>query len=81
MISYNSNKFINFITSTEVALRLTPNMVSNSNDETKFPNKLLLNDREVVRFHNAFVNNSPTNRRLSKMQISKIIQLCGFFCI
>ena len=30
---------------TEVILRLSPNMIGGSNDETNFPHKLLLTDR------------------------------------
>ena len=32
---------------TEVVLRLSPNMIDDSNDETNFPHKLLLMDRQV----------------------------------
>ena len=32
---------------TEVVLRLTPNMIGDSNYESNFPHKLLLTDRQV----------------------------------
>ena len=32
---------------TEVTLNLSSNLTGNSNDETNFPNKLLLNDTQV----------------------------------
>ena len=37
---------------TEVVLRLSPNMISDSNDETNFPHKLLLTDRQFWVFVN-----------------------------
>ena len=37
---------------TEVVLRLSSNMIDNSGDETNFPHKLLLNNREVAIFVN-----------------------------
>ena len=33
---------------TEVVLRLSSNMIGNSNDETNFPHQLLLNNRQVA---------------------------------
>ena len=53
-------------------LRLSSNMIGNSNDETIFPLKLLLPDRQVARLPKAFANNSPANKDLSKTQTSKI---------
>ena len=52
-------------------------MIGNSNDETKFPHKLLT-DQQLVNLHKAFANNSPVNTNLSKTQLSKTIQLGGF---
>ena len=49
-------------------LRLSSNMIGNSNDETIFPLKLLLPDRQVARLPKAFANNSPANKDLSKTQ-------------
>ena len=43
---------------TEVVLRLLLNMMGNSVDETKFPHKLLLTDRQVSNICKAFENNS-----------------------
>ena len=53
-------------------LRLSSNMIGNSNDETNFPLKLVLPDRQVARLPTAFVNNSTANKNLSKTQTSKI---------
>ena len=63
---------------TEAVLRLSPTMIGNSDDETNFPHKLLLTDRQVSHLCNAFSNNSSTDIKLSKTQLSKMIQLGGF---
>ena len=59
---------------TEVVLRLSPNMIGNSDDETNFLHKLLLTNRQVGNFRKAFANNSSTDIKLSKTQLSKMIQ-------
>ena len=64
--------------STEVTLRSSSNMVGNSNDGTNFPYKLILTDRHIARLRRAFSNNSSTNIKLSKTQISKMIQSGAF---
>ena len=53
-------------------------MIDNSNDETSFPHKLLLSNTLVTNPHKAFANNSLVNIKLSKTQLSKIIQSGGF---
>ena len=53
-------------------LRLSSNMIGNSNDESNFPLKLVLPDRQVARLPTAFTNNSTANKNLSKTQTSKI---------
>ena len=63
---------------TEVVLRLSSNMVGNSDDKTNFLHKLLLTNRQVGNLNKAFANNSPFNIKLSKNQLSKIIQSGGF---
>ena len=50
----------------EVVLRLSPNMIGNSNDETNFPHKLLLANREVANLRKAFANYSSIDIKLSK---------------
>ena len=42
---------------TEVVLRLSSNIIGNSNDETNFPHELLLTNRQVTNLHKAFANN------------------------
>ena len=57
----------------EVALRLSSNMVRNSDDETNFPHKLLLTNRQVANLGIAFANYLSTDIKLSKTQLSRII--------
>ena len=51
---------------TEVVLRLSSNVIGNSNDETSFPHELLLTNRQVANLCKAFPNNSSTDIILSK---------------
>ena len=64
---------------TEADLRLSSNVIGNADDETNFPHKLLLTDRQVAKLHKAFANGSPTDIMLSKSQLSKMIQPGDFF--
>ena len=48
------------------------------NNETNFPHELLLTDRQVSNICKAFANNSSIDIKLSKTQLSKIIQSGGF---
>ena len=57
---------------TEVVLRLSSNVISD--DKTNFPQKLLLIDRQIANLHNFFANYLSTDFKLSKTQLSKIIQ-------
>ena len=59
---------------TEVVLRLSTNMIGNSEDETNFPHKLLLTNRQVANLGKVFVNDSSTCIKVSKTQLSKMIQ-------
>ena len=47
-------------------------------NETNFPYKLLLTNRQVSNFCKAFANNSSADIKLSKTQLSKMIQSGGF---
>ena len=47
-------------------------------DETNFPHKLLLTNRQVANLRKAFANYLSTDIKLSKTQISRIIQSGGF---
>ena len=57
---------------TEAVLRLSSNMVGD--DETNFRHKLLLTNRPVLILRKAFANKWSTNIKLSKAQLSKMIQ-------
>ena len=59
---------------TEVVLRLSSNMIGDSNDETNFPHKLLLTNRQVSSLRKAFSNNSSADIKLSKTQVSKMME-------
>ena len=48
------------------------------NNNTNFPYKFLLNNRQVSSLHKAFANNSLINVNLSKTRPSKIMQSGGF---
>ena len=63
---------------TEVVFRLSSNMVGNSDDKTNFRHKSLLTNRQAANLHKAFANNSSSDVRLSKTQLSKMVQLEGF---
>ena len=56
----------------EVVLTSSSNVIGD--DETNFPHKLLLTNRQAGNLRKAFVNYSPTDIKLSKTQISKMIQ-------
>ena len=63
---------------TDVILRLSSNMIGNSDDETNFPHKILLTNRQVASLRKAFANYLSTDIKLSKTQLSNMIQLGGF---
>ena len=52
---------------TDVVLRISSNMVSNSNDNTNFPHELLLTNRQVANIRKAVAIHSSTDIKLSKM--------------
>ena len=53
-------------------------MIGCSDDETNFPHKLLLTNRQIANLHKVFANNPSTHIKLSKIQLSKMIQSGGF---
>ena len=63
---------------TDVVLRISSNMVGNSNDNTNFPDELLLTNRQVANIRKAFAKNTSTDIKLSKTQLSKMIHTGGF---
>ena len=57
---------------TEVVLRLSSNVVGDN--ETNFPDKLLLTNRQVTNLRKAFANYLSADIKLSETQLSKMIQ-------
>ena len=53
-------------------------MISNSDDETNFPHKLFLANRQLTNLPEAFANYLSTDIKLSKTQLSRMIQSGGF---
>ena len=73
------NKFKSAIKNeTEVVLRVSSNMIGD--DETNFPHKLLLTNKQVSNLRKAFANHLSADIKLSKTQLSKMIQSGGFLC-
>ena len=52
-------------------------MIGNSNDNTNFPHELLLTNREVANLHKVFAKYTSADIKLSKTQLSKVIQSGG----
>ena len=63
---------------TEVTLKISTNVVGDSNDENNFPHKLLFTNTQVSKLREAFANNYSVNIKLSKTQLHKIGQSGGF---
>ena len=59
-------------------MKLSSNVVGDSNDENNFPHKLLLTNTQVLRLRKAFANNTSANIKLSKTLLHKIGQSGGF---
>ena len=53
---------------TDFVLRISSNMVGNSNDNINFPHELLLTNRQVANIRKAFGNHLSTDIELSKIQ-------------
>ena len=62
----------------DVVIRLSLNMVGDSNDKGNFLHELLLTNRQVSNICKAFANNSSVDIKFSKAQLSKMIQSRGF---
>ena len=54
---------------TEATLIFHQIFIGSSNDETKFPHKLLLTNVKVSKLRQAFANHSSANVKLSKTQL------------
>ena len=62
---------------TVVILRLSSNMIGNTDDETNFRHKLLLTIIQVANLRKAFSNHTSTDIKLSNAQLTKM-QKDGF---
>ena len=62
----------------DVVIRLSLNMIVDSNDKGNFPQELLLTNRQVSSIRKACANNSSVDITFSKAQLSKMIQPGGF---
>ena len=63
---------------TKVTLKISSNVVGDSNDENNFLHKLSLTDTQILKLRKIFANNSSANIKLSKTQLYKIGQSGGF---
>ena len=63
---------------TDIVLRLSLNMIGNTDDATNFPHKLFLTNRQIANLRKAFAKYTSTNIKLSKTKLSKMIQSGGF---
>ena len=53
-------------------MKISSNIVGDSNDETSFPHRLSLTNTHVTNLRKAFANGSSANIKLSKSQLHKI---------
>ena len=72
------NKLESAIKNETEVLRLSSNMVDDSDDKISFPHELLLTNRQVANLRKAFANYLSTDIKLSKIQISEMIRSGGF---
>ena len=75
MTQYNS---LNVKLSNSQLNKISSNIIGNSGDNTNFPHELLLTIRQVSNLRKAFAKNTSTDIKLSKTQLSKMIQPGGF---
>ena len=64
---------------TEITLKPSSSVVSDSNDDTNFPHELLLTNTQVLRLCKTFANGSSAHMKLSKTQLHKIGESGIFF--
>ena len=53
-------------------------MIGNSDDKINFPHELSLTNRQAENLREAFANNSSFDIKVSKTQLSKMLQSEGF---
>ena len=61
---------------TDVVLRLLSNIIGNSDDETNFLHKLLLTNRQTLSLRKAFNNQTSSDIKFSKAQLTKMQTGC-----
>ena len=61
-----------------VTLNLSSNVTFNCNDETNFSHKSLFTNTQVLKIRKTFPDVSSANIKLSKTQLSKMVQIEGF---
>ena len=59
-------------------MKISSNVVEDSNDENNFPHNLLLTNTQLSKLRKAFANNSSANIKFSKTQLHKIKESGGF---
>ena len=59
-------------------MKVSSNVVGGSNDESNFPHKLLLTNKQVSKFRKTFANSSSANIKLSKTKLNRIGQTRRF---
>ena len=62
----------------KVVLRLSSNVIGDSDDKINLSHNLLITNRQVANLRKAFANNLSTDIKLSKTRISKMIQSGAF---
>ena len=77
-VKLSNSKFNKLKSEIKITGNLSLNAVGESNDETNFPDKLLLTNTQVSKICHVFANGSSANIKFSKSQLSKIIQSGGF---
>ena len=61
------NKLKPAIKNIDVILRISSNVVGYSDDETTFPHKIFLTNRQVPNLHKVFAKNTSTDIKLLKL--------------
>ena len=59
-------------------MKISSNVVGDSNDENSFPHKLLLTNTQVLKLRKDFSNNLSANRELLKTQLDKTGESGGY---
>ena len=65
---------------TEVTLNISLKLIGGSNNETNFPQKLLLTDTQISRFLKAFADNSSANIKVLKTHYVTVGRIFWSYC-